>query len=104
MKIEVTRPPADRQGPDIVDILLTTEPAALERGRQDIDRTSTNRLSERGTCPQLPAMATGSLLNVTTNRGAWRGKMTFYALTIDIGEDGREFTATTSVAIEREMI
>lgn len=103
MKIEVTRAPADRQGQDIVDALLTTEQAGIERGRQEIDRHSTNRMIERGTCPQLPHMATGILVNVTTARGSYRGQLTSWALTIDISEDGREFSATTAISIEREM-
>ena len=41
--ITVARAPADRQGPDISDPLLTTDLAARERGRVEIDRASTNR-------------------------------------------------------------
>lgn len=103
MKIEVTRQPADRQGPDIVDAMLTTEQAGVERGRQEIDKHSTNRVIERGNCPQLDYMATGSLVNVTHARGSYRGKLKSWAMTIDISQDGRDFSISTAISIEREM-
>ena len=104
MKVIVQRAPGDRPGPDIVDSLLTSEPAAIARGRREIDHSTAIRSLENGNCPLLPAMETGSLLHVTTARGSYRGKLTLWATTIDISEDGREFTATTSVSIEREVL
>jgi len=103
MKIIVSRPPADRPGPDIVEALLTSEPAAIARGRREIDHSTALRSIESGNCPLLPAMATGSLISVTTARGSYRGKLTLWATTIDISEDGGDFTATTAVTIEREV-
>jgi len=103
MKILVTRQPANKQGPDVVDPLLVTEQAGIARGTREIDYYSSNRSIERGNCPLLPFMPTGSTINVTEQDGAYRGKLTGYALTIDIGEDGRDFSATTAISIEREM-
>ncbi|MGV0961806.1 MAG: hypothetical protein ACOYB1_18430 [Limnohabitans sp.] len=103
MKILVTRPPADKQGPDVVDALLVTDPAGIARGRREIDYHSTNRSQERGNCPLLPYMPTGSLINVTEAGGSYRGKLQSYSITIDISDDGREFTASTAIAIEREV-
>ena len=104
MKIIVERSPADRPGPDIIDALLVSEPAAIARGRREIDHSTAMRSMENGNCPLLPAMETGSLLHVTTARGSYRGKLTLWATTIDISEDGRDFTATTAVIIEREVL
>lgn len=103
MRIEVVRHPGDRRGPDIVDALLTTEQAGIERGRQEIDRNCSNRMIENGNCPQLDYMATGSLVSVTNARGSYRGKLKSWALTIDIDQEGREFSVATSITIEREM-
>ncbi len=103
MKIIVSRPPANRQGTDIVDPLLTTETAGVARGTREIDYHSSNRVIERGNCPLLPYMATGTLVNVTNASGSYRGKLKSYAIAIDISEDGREFTATSAISIEREM-
>ena len=102
MKILVTRPPADNQGPDIVDALLTSDQAGISRGRREIDYNGSNRSQERGNCPLLPYMPTGSLINVTEAGGSYRGKLQSYSITIDIGDDGREFTASTAISIERE--
>lgn len=103
MKVIVQRAPGDRPGPDIIDALLTSEPAAIARGRREIDHSTAMRSLENGNCPLLPAMETGSLLHVTTARGSYRGKLTLWATTIDISDDGRDFTATTAVSIEREV-
>jgi len=102
MKILVTRPPADKQGPDIVDSLLVTEQAGVARGRREIDYHSSNRNQKRGNCPLLPYMPTGSLMAVTEAGGSYRGKLQSYSVTVDINEDGRDFSMTTAISIERE--
>ena len=104
MKIIVTRGAGDRPGPNIVDPLLTSEPAAIARGRREIDHSTAMRSIEQGNCPLLPYIATGSLVHVTEARRSYRGKLTMWATTIDISEDGREFTAMTSVSIEMEVV
>lgn len=103
MKINVTRLPGTKQGPDIVDPLLTSDPAGIARGTREIDYHSSNRSQERGNCPLMAYMPTGSTVSVSEATGKYRGKLTSFALTIDISEDGRDFTATTSVSIEKEM-
>jgi hypothetical protein len=103
MKIEVRRDPADKKGPKIVDATLVTPIAAIARGTREIDYHSTNRMMERGNCPLHGYMETGSLVNVTNDEGSYRGKLKMYAFTIDISEDGRDFSCTSSVTIEREM-
>ena len=103
MKVIVERQPGDRPGPDIVEALLTSEPAAIARGRREIDHSVAMRAIENGNCPLLPYMETGKLIAVTTARGSYRGKLTMWATTIDISEDGRDFTATSAVTIEREV-
>jgi hypothetical protein len=101
MKIDVRRDPGDKRGPDVVDALLVTEAACRARGQQEIDANSTNRVIERGNCPLHSYMETGSLVNVTNDMGSYRGKLKAYSFTIDI--QGRDFTCTSSVSIEREM-
>jgi len=103
MKILVTRQPANKQGTDVVDPLLVTEPAGVARGTREIDYHGSNRSQERGNCPQLPYMPTGATISVTEQDGAYRGKLTGYALTVDIGENGRDFSVTTAISIERKM-
>ena len=101
MKIIVQRPPADKNGPDIVDPLLLTEPVAIARGTREIDYHSTNRSIENGNCILLPYMPSGSLINVTEATRIYRGKLKKYSITIDIS--GRVYTATSAVEIESEL-
>ena len=103
MKIIVSRAPADRQGPDIVDPLLVTDPVGIARGTREIDYHSSNRSTERGNCILMPYMPTGSLVNVTEAGGSYKGLLKSYSVIIDISEDGRDFSATTAISIEREM-
>ena len=103
MRIQVARPQGNNQGPDIVESLLTTEQAGIARGTREIDYHCSNRSVERGNCTLLPYMPVGKLMNVTEESGQYRGKLKLYAITIDISENGRQFSATTSIAIEREM-
>jgi hypothetical protein len=103
MQIIVQRAPGDKQGPDIVDPLLVSEPVAVARGSREIDHSSTSRSIEQGNCPLMPYLAPGSLVNVTEAGSIYRGKLTAYAVTIDISEDGRDFSATCAITIEREM-
>jgi hypothetical protein len=104
MKIIVSRAPGNKQGQDITDALLTAEPAGIARGTREIDYHSSNRIQIRGNCPLLPYMPTGSLVNVSESAGSYRGKLQSYSLSVDISDNGREFSATTSISIEREMI
>jgi len=100
MKIVVTRSPSDKQGPDVVDAILTTEVAGIARGQREIDFHSSNRTIERGNCPLLDYLATGSLVNVTKSTRTYRGKLKTWATKIDI--DQEKYTAITSISIERE--
>lgn len=102
MKIIVSRLPGDRPGPAIVDPLLVTEPVGVARGTGEIDY-SASKSDERGTCLLMPYMPTGSMMHVTEAGGSYRGKLTAYSIVIDISDDGREFTATSPIAIERLM-
>lgn len=102
MRITVSRPPEDKPGPDITDPLLTSVPPAIARGTREIDYHSTNRNIESGNCILLPYIATGSLVNVTESVKIYRGKLKSYAVIIDISEDGKDFTATSAINIERE--
>ncbi len=103
MKIIVSRDPADKQGPDIIDSLLTDEVVGRARGTREIDFNYSNRYLEQGNCPLLPYMPTGSLVNVTESSGSYRGKLSSYSIIIDIDVEGATYTASSAIAIEREM-
>lgn len=100
ISIIVERSPADRTGEDIVDPLLTSETAALERGRNEIDANSTDRNMVTVTGPHRRWVPPGSLVEYHGRRATWRGKIIRCAITIT--RDGDSFTADRSLEMERE--
>jgi len=100
ISIIVERAPADRTGDDLVDPLLTSEPAARERGRNEIDAQSTDRVIQTASGPHRRWVQPGSLVEYHGRRGTWRGKLTRCAITLS--RDGSSFTADRSLEMERE--
>lgn len=102
ISIIVQRPPADYQGPDISDPLIATEAQAQARGREEIDRSGSDRVIVSGTCPLHSYMRPGSMVLVTDIQlGQYPAMLKSFALTMDRQPDG-SFTATTNVTLERE--
>jgi hypothetical protein len=97
----VERAPADRTGADIVDPLLTSETAALERGRNEIDGSSSHRETVSISGPHRRWISPGGLVEYHGRRATWRGMITRCALTIT--RDGSGFTADRSVEVERAI-
>lgn len=96
----VQRPPADRQGPDIISPLITSESIAVARGTAEIDLECSNRVLVSGAIPVQAAILPGTVVAVTDlETGAWRGMLRQFAVTIDRSEQG--LTATANVTIER---
>lgn len=100
MQIRVTRGAADRQGPNITDDLLTDESVGKERGTWAINE-STSKKIENGNGPLSPFLDTGSLTKITTKRGSYVGKLTFFSQTIDISPDGLNYYPSSSFRVER---
>ena len=100
ISVIVERAPADRQGPDITDQLLTADPPARERGRNEIDRNSTNRSLVSLSGPYRGWRQPGELLHYIGRRGSWVGMVRRSSLTIH--RDGDEFRADMALEIERE--
>ena len=102
MQITVSRQPADRQGPDIVDELLTTDQVGIARGRREIDYNCSSRTEKACQCPKHDYMPTGSLTKVTESSGKWPGLVRYWSLTLTVDDNGSRFTADTRLSIERE--
>ena len=100
IQITVQRQPADTPGPDITDQLLTSEPAARERGRVEIDKNSTSRVMVTVSGPYRSWLAPGSLVAYHGRRGSFPALVRRCALTIS--RDGETFSATRSIELERE--
>lgn len=102
MQITVTRAPANRQGPDIVDELLTDSRVGIARGGREVDYNCTSRTNESCQCPQHDFIETGTLVGVTEAAERWPGVVRYWSLTLTVDDTGERFTADTRLSIERE--
>lgn len=99
ISITVQRFPADKQGPDISDNLLTSEAAAVERGRNEIDAVCSNRSTFTCTGPHRRFVRPGTVVEYHGRRATWRGIVRRCAITIT--RDGKSFSADRALEIER---
>lgn len=100
MQVEVYRGDGDKQGEDIVDSLLTDKAVGIERGKGEIN-SYVSKIIVNGNCPLQPSHDTGALVQVSTKREVYRGKLTFFSQTGTISPGSKNFHPTTSVKIER---
>lgn len=101
ISVTVQRSPADRQGPDISDPLITSDGVARERGRNEIDANSTNRELVSGSGPMGDFMRPGRLVEVMdAEQAAWRGRLNKVAYTMQ--RSGDSISMLTATVIERE--
>lgn len=76
IRIIAQRAPADRTGPDISDPLITSAAAAVERGRNEIDRNGSPRLIDTRTTVLRVDLQPGMLVEVSDADGSvWRGQL-----------------------------
>jgi len=100
ISVIVQRDPADKQGPEISEFLITSEQVAIERGRNEIDYNSSNREIVTGSGPLKGFIRPGSLVEVADmERSAWRAKVTGCALTLTRGD--ADFSADINLTLER---
>lgn len=100
ISVIVQRAPADKQGPAISEALITSEPVAIERGRNEIDAAGSNRETVTGTGPLKGWIRPGALVEVADmEQAAWRAKVKTCAITLARGET--DFTADVNLTMER---
>jgi hypothetical protein len=103
ISVTVQRAPADKQGPDISDPLITTEPVAVERGRNEIDANSTPRQIVTMDVVPIAGLRINRLIEVQDLTGPpWRGLLT--AIHISCSQDGGAITDTMTLTVEREAV
>jgi hypothetical protein len=101
ISVTVQRPPADKQGPDISDPLITSAPVAVERGRNEIDAQSTARQIVTLDVVPMAGLRINRLVEVQDLTGPpWRGLLT--GLRISSSRDGDSVTDSMTLTIERE--
>jgi len=100
ISVIVQRTPADRQGPDISDPLITSEPVAVERGRNEIDYHSSNREFISGNGPLRGFIRPGLLVRVADMENApYLAKVTACALVLTRSDTN--FEADINLTLER---
>ncbi len=103
LSVIVERQPATQQGPDITSPLIVNQAVAGERGRVECDRNATNREFVDLSGPVGPFMAPGAMLVVMDGeQQSWRGMLRSLTWSIEI--DGENFSAVSSMRIEREVV
>lgn len=102
MQVTVTRGAGKRQGDDIYDELLTDVRAGIERGRQEICGSISNRTTVQASCPIHSFIETGSMLGVTEASGIWPGMCRYFQLNLTLDSEANYFTADTALHVERE--
>lgn len=99
MKITVSRLPADKQGNDVVDVLLVSDAVGRARGQREVD-DSASKVVEQGNAILKAYMETGEPAEITLmGEEPLRGKVTGFYITIDI--DGSRFTPQSSITNKR---
>jgi len=98
----ISRSPGDRPGPEVFGQLILTDEVARERGRNLIDATGSQKQLINYTCPWHGLQRHGRIVEVLdpTDR-PWRGMIR--SQQIDIGLEGDELTALSTLIIEREL-
>lgn len=95
--IIVIRGPGDRQGDDIVDGLITTSAAAINRGRNELDRRATGKDNLTYTVVFRTGLLLGQLVEVDDILlgASFRAKVTAIRHVIS------QTNATTQLSLER---
>jgi len=83
MRITVSRQPADNPADPVVEPLLTTQEAMVERGRNELDDASSNRFTTRLQLPFKMLIQPGDLIEVQSTQETWRGKVLSTGVSID---------------------
>lgn len=94
----VQRPPADKPGPDIVGATLVSTQSQIERGRQEINYHSTDRLIRTGVIHNMDYVKPGVIVELQDKTGQNRGMVTGFSLSISASKD--KITSSANLIVE----
>jgi len=102
MIVVVQRSPGDKQGPDINDPLITSEPVAVERGRNEIDANCSSRQLVTMEIVPRSGLRINRIIEVQALTGApWRGLLTDISITMAREEE--RVNRAMILTIEKEV-
>lgn len=90
-------------GSDISDVLLTTEEAALERGRVEIDTAYSNRINSGIIIASPVFIYPGSLVGIDEGGEINNGMLNSISLSLSKDANGETFSASSLLSIERNL-
>ena len=88
--IIVQRAPADKPGEDIVSSVLVSVAAQVERGRQEINYNSIDRVIKTGAVVASEFITPGAMVSVQNQDGVAIGMLTEFAISIEHGKCSTE--------------
>ncbi len=94
----VQRQPADKPGDDIVDTILISASSQIERGRQEINYNSTDRVIKTGSVVSPSFVEPGVIIEIQDKSGNTKGMVTGFSLSISSGN--KEINTSTNVIVE----
>lgn len=94
----VERPPADKPGPEIVSSILVSTLSQIERGRQEINYHSTDRLLRTGVINDMSFVQPGVIVEIQDKSGASRGMVTGFSLSISASK--KQITSSSNLIVE----
>lgn len=104
MGIIVERPPADKNGPDIIDPILKTEAAQAERGRNAIEITSINKVKVNAGLLLNRYLPTGELYEVFDRGSSEVGLAVDFSLNCTSGDGSFQINAQIILEVPDETV
>lgn len=99
--IIVQRAPADRPGEDIVDVLLSDDGVATERGRANINHEGSSRKMVSASGPKNSLMYPCRLTEVIKKAVRYRGILIMYSRSYNRAQ--KSFTIDSAVIVEAKI-
>lgn len=94
----IQRSPADKPGEDIVNAILVSDTSQIERGTQEINYNSTDRVLKTGVVVSTDYVEPGIIVELQDKSGSSRGMVTGFSLVISASE-GR-ISLSTNLEVE----
>ena len=76
----VQRQPADKPGPQIVSTILRSVNAQMERGRNELNRSSTDMILKTGQLVDSSFIQPGDIVEIQDKSGSVKGKVTSFSI------------------------
>jgi len=101
MNVTISRPPANKVGEEIVNVLLVTTGAGTQRGKSEINHNESSRKIINASGPKNSLMFPTKLIEIVKRTSKYRGVLTMYSRSYN--RDGNEYTINSAVTVEAKI-